>query len=86
MGSIWNHNAHMKKGRALLRVLRATQEPKLTQSQAARKAGMGLFRYWQIENGEGPEPTKDEQIAVAAALGVKVLDIAWPDVGVRASA
>lgn len=68
----------MKKGRSLLRVLRVQQEPKVTQSQLARKAGLGHFRYWQIENGEGPDPSADEQTAVATALGVKVADIAWP--------
>lgn len=70
----------MKKGRSLLRVLRAQQEPKkASQSQTARKAGIALFRYWQIENGEGSEPSKDERAAVAAALGVTVSDIAWPE-------
>lgn len=68
----------MVKGRLVLAAIRASQQPKVTQSQLARKAGMGSFRYWQIENGEGPEPTKDERDAVAAALGVKVSDIAWP--------
>ncbi len=47
---------------------------------------MNLTRYWQIENGEGPEPSLNEKKAVAAALGVKVNDIAWPDVQQRATA
>jgi transcriptional regulator with XRE-family HTH domain len=68
----------MKRGMRL-RTLRADQEPEVTQRQMARLAGMNLTRYWQIENGEGPEPTKDEKQAVAAALGVKVSDIVWPD-------
>jgi len=65
--------------RLLLRVLRAAHEPKLSQSQTARRAGLALFRYWQIENGDGPEPSKAEQQAVATALGVKVTEIAWPE-------
>jgi hypothetical protein len=41
---------------------------------------MGIFRYWQIENGEGLPVSPDEKSAIAAALDVKVSDIAWPDV------
>lgn len=72
------------KRRLLLRALRASQEPKVSQSQLARKAGLASFRYWQIENGEGPPPTKDERDAVAAALDVSVGSIEWPEVGVTA--
>lgn len=68
-----------------LRVIRAEQEPKLTQSKLARKAGLSAARYWQIENGEGADPSKDEQVAVAAALGVSVGEIAWPSFMERAS-
>lgn len=68
----------MGKGRRL-KVLRAEQE--VTQLQMARAAGMNATRYWQIENGEGPDPTLDEQKAVAAALDVKVGEIDWPAVG-----
>lgn len=67
----------MKKGRSRLRVLRAEQE--VTQMQVARKAGLSAARYWQIENGEGSEPSPGERNAVAAALGVKVSEIAWPE-------
>jgi transcriptional regulator with XRE-family HTH domain len=70
-------------GRLRLKVWRVEREK--TQHQMARETGMNQTRYWQIENGEGLEPTKDEREAVAAALGVKVSDIAWPDVGVKAS-
>lgn len=62
----------------LLRVLRAAHEPRITQSQLARLAGMSAARYWQIEHGEGSEPTFDECQAIASALGVKVASIAWP--------
>lgn len=68
----------MKK-RMLLRAVRASQDPKVSQSQLARKAGLALFRYWQIENGEGPTVSDDEKGAVAAALHVKVSDIAWSE-------
>lgn len=75
------------RGRRLLRVVRAEQEPKITQSQLARKAGLSAARYWQIENGEGSDPSPDEMNAVAAALNVKVSDIAWPNIeAARASA
>lgn len=76
----------MKKGRSLLRVLRAQQEPKVTQSQIARRAGMSAARYWQIENGEGSEPKPQERTAVAAALGVRVSDIDWPDMSAARTA
>lgn len=77
----------MTKARLPLGAIRALERPKVSQSQVARKAGMGTFRYWQIENGEGPEPTTDEKKAVAAALNIKVADIAWPEVAtVKASA
>jgi transcriptional regulator with XRE-family HTH domain len=70
----------MKRDRAQrLRTLRADQEPKVTQAQLAHRAGIGEKRYWQIENGEGADPSPDEMKAVAAALNVKVGDIAWPD-------
>jgi DNA-binding XRE family transcriptional regulator len=68
----------MKK-RWLLRVLRAASEPRLTQSQLARKAGLATFRYWQIENGEGPVPSEVEKGAIAAALKTTPADIAWPE-------
>ena len=70
----------MKK-RTLLRAARAAKQPKVTQSQLARKAGLGSFRMWQIENGEGPAVTDDEKDAVAAALDLRVSDIEWPDDG-----
>lgn len=69
----------MKKERTLLRVLRAAHEPKVTQTQLARKAGISAARYWQIENGEGAVSSDTERTAVAAALGVKVSDVAWPE-------
>jgi len=69
----------MRKERARLRVIRAAKEPKMSQGQAARRAGMGLYRYWQIEHGDGRETTTEEREAVAAALGVKVADVAWPE-------
>jgi transcriptional regulator with XRE-family HTH domain len=68
----------MGQTRTRLPALRANHERKLTQSAVARRAGMGLYRYWQIENGEGPDPSASEREAVAAALGVKVASIAWP--------
>lgn len=72
------------KRRLLLRVARAAHEPKVNQSHVARKAGMGLNRYWQIENGEGLPPSADEKTAVATALNLRVTDIEWPDVAQRA--
>lgn len=67
----------MKKARTRLRVLRAEQE--VTQRQLALRAGLSPSRYWQIESGEGSEPSPDEKTAVAAALGVKASEIAWPE-------
>lgn len=75
----------MKRGMRL-RTLRADQEPEVTQRQIARQAGMNLTRYWQIENGEGMPPSDNEKKAVAAALGVRVADIIWPETAERASA
>lgn len=66
-----------------LKVLRAERD--VTQSKVARLAGLSPARYWQIENGEGSEPGPDERNAVAAALGVKVTEIQWPEREVRAA-
>lgn len=74
----------MKK-RLRLRVLRADHEPSMSQAVVAKLADMSMSRYWQIENGVGPVPSDDERKAVAAALGVKVGDIEWPELGVKAS-
>jgi transcriptional regulator with XRE-family HTH domain len=76
----------MEKVAMLLRVIRAQHEPKISQSQVAAIAEgflpsgrtMSAARYWQIENGEGSEPSDDERLAVARALGVTTDDIAWP--------
>jgi transcriptional regulator with XRE-family HTH domain len=70
---------HMKRGRLPLPALRARKRPRVTQSQVARAAGMGRYRYWQIENADGADPTEDEKNAVAAVFGVKVADIEWPE-------
>ena len=64
--------------RSLLRVLRAAKVPKLTQLQLARRAQIGSYRYWQIENGEGTAPTEVERQAIAKVLAVNVGAIAWP--------
>jgi DNA-binding XRE family transcriptional regulator len=50
----------------------------MSQGKLARKLGVHRLRYWAIENGE-LEPSRDEQEAIAAAFGVRVSDIAWPD-------
>ena len=71
------------QGRRRLKVWRVEKDK--TQHQVARFAGMNQTRYWQIENGEGLPPTKDEREAVAAALAVKVSEIEWPELGVKAS-
>lgn len=74
------------KQRVLLRVARAAHEPRVSQRELARKAGVGSsFRMWQIENGEGLPPTKREKTAVATALKLLVDDIEWPDVEQRAA-
>ncbi len=67
----------MKRTTRLLRVLRAEQD--ITQSQLAKKAGIGQFRYWQIENNEGGPVRASERLAIAKAFGVKDTDIAWED-------
>lgn len=76
---------HRMKTRVTLRVHRLMHEPRLSQDAVARRIGVSQTRYWQIENGYGPDPTPDEKSAVAAVLGVKVSDIVWPDVRVKAS-
>lgn len=48
-----------------LRVLRA--EKRLTQLDAARRAGMGITRFWKIENGY-IVPSTEERAAIARAL------------------
>lgn len=56
-----------------LRVRRA--ELRITQSRAAKAAGMGRYRFWQIENEDGAEPTLEEQKAIARALKTKAADL-----------
>lgn len=48
-----------------LRVLRA--EKRLNQLDTAARAGMGITRYWKIENGY-ITPDADERAAIAKAL------------------
>lgn len=67
----------MKRDARHLRVLRAEQ--RITQSRVAAAARLSASRYWQIENGEGAEPSADERKAIASALNVEVADIAWPE-------
>lgn len=74
----------MGKARRRLRVLRAEQE--VTQSDVARTAGLSRSRYAQIETGEGSVPRDEERAAVAAALGVKVSEIEWPEIAVAVRA
>ena len=50
-----------------LRVLRA--EKRWPQMEVAERAGMGLNRYWKIEN-ERAEPEPSERKKIAKALGV----------------
>lgn len=69
----------MGKARLPLQAIRALQRPKRSQGKVAAAAGLQYWRYWQIENGDGEEPKKHEREAIAAALGVKVADIAWPE-------
>jgi hypothetical protein len=72
--------------RIRLRAARAQLDPKVSQSKLAMSAGMPMWRYQQIETGAGDEPTDEEQQAIAAALGVRVSQLEWPDVlKVRAS-
>jgi transcriptional regulator with XRE-family HTH domain len=82
----------MKKGQRLLRVVRAEQEPKVSQAKLATLIAKILgrpfsgSRYWQIENGLGADPSRDEMNAIALALGVKVGDIAWPSSALKRTA
>lgn len=36
---------------------------------------MGRYRFWQIENNDGPEPTPEEQKAIARALKTKAAEL-----------
>jgi transcriptional regulator with XRE-family HTH domain len=60
-----------------LRVRRA--ELDITQGRAAKAAGMGRYRFWQIENGDGPEATDDEIKNICKALKCKRADL-FPEV------
>jgi transcriptional regulator with XRE-family HTH domain len=81
----FHYDVPMKKERTALHVLRAKQ--RVSQDRLIQRIALHLpkgrtmsqARYSQIENGIGRESDTDEQTAVAAALGVKVADIAWPD-------
>jgi DNA-binding XRE family transcriptional regulator len=67
-----------------LRGVRHDMPTKTSQARLAKtvagilKRSFSPARYWQIENGLGSDPSDEEKAAVAAALGVKVSDIAWP--------
>lgn len=81
----------MKGSRTPLHVLRA--ERRITQARLLLKIAtllpkgrtMSQGRYSQIESGDSIA-TSDDKRAIATALGVKVSDIDWPEVGARASA
>jgi DNA-binding XRE family transcriptional regulator len=60
-----------------LRVRRA--ELDITQGKAAKAAGLARYRFWQIENEEGPVPTPAERKAIAKALKVKSADDLFPE-------
>lgn len=68
----------MARGRKLLRVLRAEQEPRLTQAGLAKRAGLHRLRYWAIERGQFIA-TPIERLVIAHVLGVPVNGIAWPE-------
>jgi DNA-binding XRE family transcriptional regulator len=57
-----------------LRVLRA--ERKVPQVQVAQLIGVGLDRYWRIENGYYT-PTPEERKKLSKVFGVPASDI-WP--------
>lgn len=61
-----------------LRVLRA--EARQTQYETAHRAGLGVNRYWRIENGWA-DPTSADKAAIAKALRVSQSD-AFPEVTV----
>ena len=62
----------MKAAPNRLRVLRA--ERRMSQMDAADKAGLSLNRYWRIENSY-VDPTSEERIALASVLAVDVPDV-----------
>lgn len=58
--------------RTRLRVLRAEHE--LSQMDTAAKAKIGLYRYWQIENGYA-DATEDERAAIAKVFKAAPEDV-----------
>ncbi len=56
-----------------------TQSGLIRRAQSFLPVGISIkaTRYWQIEHGEGREPSEIEKKAIAKALAVKVADIAW---------
>lgn len=58
-----------KRDRNRLRIIRA--EKRLTQIDAAARAGIGVTRYWKIENGY-IDPSETERAALARALRCSV--------------
>ena len=60
--------------RQRLRRLRHEQEPPISQYEMAERAGLGLNRYWRIENGYVlPTPAERERIAQVYGLTVQEL-------------
>lgn len=67
----------MARERKRLQVLRAEHD--LPQHKVARRAGLNVTRYWQIENGEGRATTDSERDVIAAVFGIVPSAIAWPE-------
>jgi transcriptional regulator with XRE-family HTH domain len=57
------------------RLREARQQKGLTQSEVAKKAGMGTNRYAIIERGEAQNMTINKLEEIVKALGVKSSDI-----------
>jgi transcriptional regulator with XRE-family HTH domain len=62
----------VKRDRNRLRVMRA--EKRITQIDAAAKAGIGVTRFWRIENGY-TDPTPGERERIAKALRVSSSEV-----------
>ena len=62
-----------------LRVRRA--ERRISQLDLSREVGIGVNRFWRIENGYA-DPTDEERASIASALGVSEAEI-WPDLAER---
>jgi DNA-binding XRE family transcriptional regulator len=71
-----NHQAELSKGRYIMRLDVARKIRRKTQLTLGVEAGIHASKISLIENGY-INPSEEEKLLIAEALGLKVADISW---------